>query len=230
MEHFSTARQGFLGGWRSGRCALGPELIILPARKERLRVCKRSEHDAGRRHSPASKVAVVWNEHTYHKSVSYSSAFRARKNVSYDRSSRRHNFGFAGRLAHADSETHPRPWEDARLHGVGVYRLMGWRSATCREAGLLMMTDTVFGVGPGAGPDLGCVQLERGNRIVGRRRPCLHRCEPHRQLAVSTACQQQRQGTGRAGHFLSAAAAKARATRGGGSGPPTSLVLLRHRR
>ena len=40
---------------------------------------KRSEHDAGRRHSPASKVAVVWNEHTYHKSVSYSSAFRARK-------------------------------------------------------------------------------------------------------------------------------------------------------
>jgi len=99
-----------------------------------------------------------------------------------------------------------------------------------REAGLRIMTATVFGVGPGAGPDLGGVQLERGNRIVGRRRPCLHRCEPHRHLAVSTACQQQRQGTGRAGHFLSAAAAKARATRGGGSGPPTSLVLLRHRR
>ena len=64
-----------------------------------------------------------------------------------------------------------------------------------REAGLRIMTATVFGVGPGAGPDLGGVQLERGNRIVGRRRPCLHRCEPHRQLAVSTACQQQRQGT-----------------------------------
>ena len=100
----------------------------------------------------------------------------------------------------------------------------------CRGAGLHMMSATVFGVGPGAGPDLGRVQLERGNRTVGRRRPCLHRCEPHRQLAVSTACQQQRQGTGRAGRFLSAAAAKARATRGGGSGPPTSLVLLRHRR